>query len=699
MMSPVLTARSGRVSPVQATRCGRSVCATLLLASLLGRPTAAASLRELAAQIDEPRPTARITLSEPLHLGRGLLAPQDPSSVYVLSAGAEPCGLLVAGPARFTYTVEDRFSAPVAKRNVRKASSLAMVDKGDTLEISEQIERAVVWGWEVVAGAQGVPATEEGTVSAEWVKGILESSLISPPSHSLLTARRLGVKGVVYALLEAEPEFLVLDVDPLDTRAETLYALKKLSAQYGSDRGRHALRELAAQPIGRTWWSRFPAPLVAVHEAIAVDNDRDKHLTVTTTSRLRATQGGVGLWRVRLADRAFDNGKAVAIHIPSVTIGGAPADYLRRGAELLVALPRPLAQGETIEVTVVTEGDIAIRPGGDNYWWLSTWPWYPQPEENGELATVELSVRVPAPLTPFASGSVTSRESKEGYNLLSTRLEKPMQFPVVAAGKYHIVEETRNDLTVRVASYAFKDERGSRRLMKNFFAATEFYERLFDEPYPFREVSIVEINSWGFGQAPAGIIFITKEAFNPFEELQIEWLAGISQGVNERFVHEIAHGYWAHVVKSDSDEEEWLRESFAEYSAALCLEAMRRGEFKPLLNRWKAGAGDVGTGGSILMANRLAGHEVGDFRDRFDLLYRKGPLVLHALRQQLGRDRGGEEEGDRFFFALLRSFIKNFRYKWGGTRHLVGILNQMTGKDWQPWFERYVYGTETPKVD
>ena len=29
---------------------------------------------------------------------------------------------------------------------------------------------------------------------------------------------------------------------------------------------------------------------------------------------------------------------------------------------------------------------------------------------------------------------------------------------------------------------------------------------------------------------------------------------------------------------------------------------------------------------------------------------------------------------------------------------LVGILDQITGKDWQPWFERYVYGTETPPV-
>jgi hypothetical protein len=28
----------------------------------------------------------------------------------------------------------------------------------------------------------------------------------------------------------------------------------------------------------------------------------------------------------------------------------------------------------------------------------------------------------------------------------------------------------------------------------------------------------------------------------------------------------------------------------------------------------------------------------------------------------------------------------------------VRLLNQMTQKDWQPWFERNVYGTETPDV-
>jgi len=35
---------------------------------------------------------------------------------------------------------------------------------------------------------------------------------------------------------------------------------------------------------------------------------------------------------------------------------------------------------------------------------------------------------------------------------------------------------------------------------------------------------------------------------------------------------------------------------------------------------------------------------------------------------------------------------------WRSTTHVVGILSQMTGEDWQPWFERYVYCFEMPPI-
>ncbi|MCG8457569.1 MAG: hypothetical protein MI919_14945, partial [Holophagales bacterium] len=83
---------------------------------------------------------------------------------------------------------------------------------------------------------------------------------------------------------------------------------------------------------------------------------------------------------------------------------------------------------------------------------------------------------------------------------------------------------------------------------------------------------------------------------------------------------------------------------------------------------------------------------------RYQLLYGRGPLVLHAIRQKLQR-KHGEEEGDRLFLTWIRSYIKNFTFKIGETRYLIQILEQITGEEWQPFFERYIYGTESPKVD
>jgi aminopeptidase N len=285
--------------------------------------------------------------------------------------------------------------------------------------------------------------------------------------------------------------------------------------------------------------------------------------------------------------------------------------------------------------------------------------------------------------------------------VVRTHLDHPMQWIAVAAGKYKVFAAAEDGLKCNVATYVFGKEKPAKVLQDLFFSAADTYGQFFGVPYPFEEVDVVEINSWGFGQAPPGFIFITQEAYNPIGDTISRIF---SQGVNGRYVHEVAHAWWGHVVKSGSDEEEWLNESFADYSAALALQAMmgdKKGdrEFKSTLREWKSRASEVAGGGSVYLANYLAGEDEADYRDRINLLYNKGPLVLHALRQELGRRLGSSEQGDRYFQALLRTLLSNFKFKLGATRDLVGILNQMTRSDWQPWFEKYVYGTETPEVE
>ena len=75
-------------------------------------------------------------------------------------------------------------------------------------------------------------------------------------------------------------------------------------------------------------------------------------------------------------------------------------------------------------------------------------------------------------------------------------------------------------------------------------------------------------------------------------------------------------------------------------------------------------------------------------RDRYALLYAKGPLVPHALRQQVGDDT---------FFTIAKSFVRNFAFKVGDTRHVIGLSGFVTKKDLTPFFNSYLLGTEWPK--
>jgi len=70
------------------------------------------------------------------------------------------------------------------------------------------------------------------------------------------------------------------------------------------------------------------------------------------------------------------------------------------------------------------------------------------------------------------------------------------------------------------------------------------------------------------------------------------------------------------------------------------------------------------------------------------LLYAKGPLVLHALRRELG---------DEIFHRVLRSYLEEFRYQHIRTRDLIELTNHLTGRDYTNWFDGYVLGTDWPQ--
>ena len=102
------------------------------------------------------------------------------------------------------------------------------------------------------------------------------------------------------------------------------------------------------------------------------------------------------------------------------------------------------------------------------------------------------------------------------YNVVESLIDKPVQFTMVQAGKYTMYDDKRGDRTVRVATYGLPNQNAAKQLTDLAFALIEYYE-FFLGPFPFNEFNIIQVNSYGFGQAPPGTMFITNEAFTPIE--------------------------------------------------------------------------------------------------------------------------------------------------------------------------------------
>jgi len=366
---------------------------------------------------------------------------------------------------------------------------------------------------------------------------------------------------------------------------------------------------------------------------------------------------------------------------------GRELAFDHRMDELVVELAEPAEPDRPLKLTFEIEGDFLVRPRGDNYWELGIWPWFPQPELSGQEYTFHAKVRVPKPFVPFAPGVTLSRKEEGADNVLETRVEKPIQFAVILAGNYQVQEESRDGVTLRVATYGLDNPRGRRQLIQVASEVIAYYRALLGD-FPFPEFEILEINDYGYGQSPPGTMFITKEAFDP---LVGDLSRNSVQEIVKTFAHEIAHQYWGIVVRIPDAEEQWLAESFAEYCAAMFLKDKRsEAAFESTRKKWKRGADFAADAAPIPLANRVwtAGDALRRAEIRNGLLYDKGPLLLAAIHKRVG---------DAAFRELLARTQREMGWKFGSTPALVRMLPDAKGSDWAEFFDKYYWGTEMPK--
>jgi hypothetical protein len=603
-------------------------------------------------------------------------------TVSVVTAGDEKVGLFLTGNGTYTYQSASKDEFTALRYNAKNAD-VKIEETADAISITDTFNSVLILGGQLPS-LSGAAADQPWGPFSEHRELFARQKYTPPVSHSLALAHSGG--RVVEAQIEARRPF-VYQYDGAWSLSETFALLRPPQFRTESDKNVLYPLRLSEQPVGRHARDAAAASLHLTDLDVTLVASDGTDATLTVVETLMPQRDLTVARFILYSHYTFDiNKEPRHFTVRSITdADGKKLPFDHQAGDLIVDVKG--TAGQPLKLRFEIDGNFLYRPEGSNYWELGIAPWFPFTGWNGQRFTYHSLIKVKKPFVPFTSGKTIRRGVEGDYNLLETRIDKPVSAVAILAGKYQFDEETKDGVTVRVASFLSKNTTAYRQLRSIAFSAIDYFPT-FLGPFPFDEITVIEKNDLGYGQAPPGIVFITREAFAP----KLGDANDFVRGINMRFVHEIAHQYWGHVVASPSSEEEWLSEAFAEYSAALFMKASKRsGDYDNAIATWRANAREATKVASIPMANRLENPKdwLGAALIRTYLLYSKGAFLLAALHRELG---------DPMFLTFLKSYQRSFRWKYGSTKDVIGILQFLTKKDYAPFFEQYYYGTAMPEL-
>lgn len=383
---------------------------------------------------------------------------------------------------------------------------------------------------------------------------------------------------------------------------------------------------------------------------------------ITYTNRSRASLNELYL---RLLPNLPDWGQASVLNL---AIDGRPVTPRPElgGSALRIPLEPPLRPGDRLTLQLDFVVSVPTRIAGnygafafyDDVLALAAfYPFIPVyddegwnveiPPSYGDVVYAETGLflvrfQLPAGWDVAASGSIVSSRDNGDGTVTWTIVAAPMrEFNLIASPEFETLKAHAGEVLLR-AHVKPADAAGGRRALTYARQALTVYEEMFG-PYPFQELEIAATPTTAGGIEYPGLIVIADR------------LLGQSGGFFEWVVaHEVAHQWWYSLVGNDQIDEPWLDEALAQYSALLYTErvhgrAAAEAALEDLFERPYRQLRATGR-------DQPAGLPVGAYRpeDYGSVVYSKGPLFFHALRQAMGEES---------FEAFLRAYAARHRYR------------------------------------
>ena len=258
-----------------------------------------------------------------------------------------------------------------------------------------------------------------------------------------------------------------------------------------------------------------------------------------------------------------------------------------------------------------------------------------------DISFYQVELTVPSTLSVVASGSTLAQQATDdGMTMWRIAAGPVRSFYAAVTDRWLVISEEVDGILVN-AHYPDGGLSSAQAAIDFSTNSLRVFNSLFG-PYPYRELDVVPLPTTAFGMEYAGLLALAASFYTE---------AGGAFSIAAP--HEVAHQWFFNLIGNDQPDEPWLDESLANYAVYLYYEAvdwpqMQNAVLENVFRYRYNAAQNLGI-------DRPVGGAVVEFdqSNYINIVYSKGPLFFHAVRERIG---------DAAFFAALLDYAESHRY-------------------------------------
>ena len=383
--------------------------------------------------------------------------------------------------------------------------------------------------------------------------------------------------------------------------------------------------------------------------------------------------------------------------IKSIIFWGDTLKYSRKENTLYVLFSQSIPANQVQQIQVYYEGKPmkAKRPPWDggfvwekdkngNPWvsvacqGLGAHIWFPLKDHlSDEPDSVRISMTIPKGLFCVSNGKLIQQTKNEKTETFVWKTSYPINTYNITfyVGDYvrftlpYKNKDFKSDLEFYALSY---DVDKAKTQFKQAAEVIAFYENHFGS-YPWWNDGYKLVESSYLGMEHQTAIAYGNRFRNDYGT------------VDYIILHETGHEWWGNSLSCKDNAEIWLHEGFTTFCDALFMEEKMGYDFYLNMMRYQYG---------ITIRNKRP--VIGPFNVNYSNYkdsdpYGKGALVLHTLRNIM--------DDDKLFFDILKTYYQKYQYSIVTTKDFINIVNEMTQKNYDWFFNQYLYSRVCPQLE